>query len=92
MGYAEPAHPSQPCRHKANPDRGRADCGPDRPGARVARTALSRLRTGINASVTMQLFIIGIGIGSGVDTNATDAMLRWPQAFVVLGVMLEAML
>lgn len=36
--------------------------------------------------------IIGIGIGAGVDAEATAAFLRWPLAFVALAVMLTATL
>lgn len=63
------------------------------PAVLVALAALAGLRTGIDASVRDVTFLlIGVGIGSGVDTNATDAMLRWPLAFAVLGVMLWATL
>lgn len=36
--------------------------------------------------------LIGVGVGAGVDDQATDAMARWPAAFVVLAVMLVAAL
>ena len=34
--------------------------------------------------------ILGLGIGSGFDPDASDALLRWPVAFAVLPVMLVA--
>lgn len=63
------------------------------PAVLVALVALAGFRTGIDNGVRDVAFlIIGVGIGSGVDTDATQAMLRWPLAFAVLGVMLWATL
>lgn len=63
------------------------------PAVFVALAALAGLRTGIDASVRDVTFlVVGVGIGSGVDTDATAAMLQWPLAFAVLGVMLWATL
>lgn len=63
------------------------------PAVLVALAALAGLKTGIDSSMRdIAFLIIGVGIGSGVDTDATQAMLRWPLAFAVLGIMLWATL
>ncbi len=53
--------------------------------------------TGMHFAITDKirdaaLLLIGVGIGSGVNAQATDAFLRWPVAFAVLGAMLVAIL
>ncbi|WP_299552110.1 AbrB family transcriptional regulator [uncultured Tateyamaria sp.] len=59
------------------------------PALVVSLAALAGLRTGIDDTVRNLVFLlVGVSIGSGVDSSATDAMLRWPLAFAVLGVML----
>lgn len=59
------------------------------PATLVCLAALAGMRTGIDDTVrNLTFLVIGVGIGSGVDTDATQAMLRWPLAFAVLGVML----
>jgi membrane AbrB-like protein len=61
------------------------------PALLVSLAALAGLKMGIDDSVrNLTFLLIGVGIGSGVDTDATQAMLRWPVAFAVLGVMLAA--
>jgi hypothetical protein len=63
------------------------------PALLVSLAALAGLRTGIDTTVRdLTFLLIGVSIGSGVDTDATQAMLRWPLAFAVLGVMLWATL
>ena len=63
------------------------------PAALVSIAALLGVRTGIDDTVrNLTFLLIGVSIGSGVDTSATQSMLRWPLAFVVLGVMLWATL
>ncbi|MEO0390156.1 MAG: AbrB family transcriptional regulator [Pseudomonadota bacterium] len=59
------------------------------PAILVSLAALLGVRTGLDTAVRDILFlVIGVSIGSGVDTNATGAMLRWPLAFAALAVML----
>lgn len=63
------------------------------PALIVCLAALAGLRTGIDETVRNLVFLlVGVSIGSGVDSNATDAMLRWPLAFAALGLMLWATL
>ncbi|MEL6452280.1 MAG: AbrB family transcriptional regulator [Pseudomonadota bacterium] len=63
------------------------------PALVVALAALAGLRTGIDDTVRNLVFLlVGVSIGSGVDAASAQAMLRWPAAFAVLGVMLLATL
>ena len=63
------------------------------PAALVSIAALLGVRTGIDDIVrNLTFLLIGVSIGSGVDTSATQTMLRWPLVFVVLGGMLWATL
>lgn len=63
------------------------------PALVVSLAALAGLRTGIDDTVRNLVFLlVGVSIGSGVDSSATAAMLRWPLAFAALGVMLWATL
>ncbi|WP_147106838.1 AbrB family transcriptional regulator [Tateyamaria sp. syn59] len=63
------------------------------PALLVSLAALAGLRTGIDDTVRNLVFLlVGVSIGSGVDSNATAAMLRWPLAFAALGLMLWATL
>lgn len=59
------------------------------PALFVSVLALAGVRTGIDNTIRDLVFLlVGIGIGSGVDTSATAAMIRWPLAFMALAVML----
>lgn len=59
------------------------------PALAVALASLMGLRCDVAGPARYVAFIvIGIGVGSGVDPRATDAMIRWPVAFVVLVVVL----
>ncbi|MEX0369834.1 MAG: AbrB family transcriptional regulator [Tateyamaria sp.] len=63
------------------------------PALIVSLAALAGVRTGIDDTVRNLVFLlVGVSIGSGVDASATQAMLRWPVAFAVLGLMLWATL
>ncbi|MEO0401985.1 MAG: AbrB family transcriptional regulator [Pseudomonadota bacterium] len=63
------------------------------PALVVSLAAMAGLRTGIDDTVRNLVFLlVGVSIGSGVDASATQAMTRWPLAFVALGIMLWATL
>jgi membrane AbrB-like protein len=60
-------------------------------GPAILITALSL--TGLRVTVATPvrdaaLLLIGVGIGAGVNSQATAAFLRWPVAFLVLAIML----
>lgn len=59
------------------------------PAILIAVLSLFGLGFAITPMVRDAVFLlIGIAIGAGVDAQATAAFLRWPLAFLVLGVML----
>lgn len=59
------------------------------PAILVALVSLMGVRFGIYPPIwNAALLSIGIGIGAGVNSQATEAFLRWPLAFAALGVML----
>ncbi|MBY8975997.1 AbrB family transcriptional regulator [Rhodobacteraceae bacterium NNCM2] len=63
------------------------------PALVVSLAGLTGLRLAIAAPVRDASFIIiGIGIGTGFDARAADAMMRWPLAFAALAAMLFAIL
>ena len=63
------------------------------PAVLVALSALIGLKTGIDESVrNITFLIVGIGIGSGMNSGATEAILKWPLAFAILGITLCATL
>lgn len=56
------------------------------PALAVAAVSLWGMTCDISTELRYVAFlVIGIGIGSGVDPRATEAMLRWPVAFLSLG-------
>lgn len=59
------------------------------PALVVSLACLAGLRLGVSDIVRDICFVaLGLSIGSGFDTDASAAILRWPLAFVVLGVAL----
>jgi len=59
------------------------------PAIAVSVAGLADLRTGFDETVRGAVFLlVGVIIGSGVDTDAREALLRWPLAFAALAVML----
>lgn len=59
------------------------------PALAVSLSCLAGLRLGIATLARDVCFVVlGIGIGAGFDPSATAAILRWPLAFVALGVAL----
>ncbi|MBE9476473.1 MAG: AbrB family transcriptional regulator [Proteobacteria bacterium] len=63
------------------------------PAILVSVTSLFGFRFAIADSVRDVAFLlIGIGIGAGINPEATTVFLRWPLAFLVLAVMLVAIL
>ena len=63
------------------------------PAILVALTSLFGIRYAIHPLIwNAALLLIGIGIGAGVNNQAAQAILRWPLAFVVLGIMLVAIM
>ncbi len=63
------------------------------PALTVATASLLGLPVRISQRVRDFAFLfIGLGIGTGVDATAREAILRWPFAFLALGAMLVVML
>lgn len=63
------------------------------PAVLVSLAGLAGLRMGIGLSLRNACFVvIGLTVGAGFDQHALDAMIRWPLAFVVVGIMIWAML
>ena len=61
------------------------------PAILISLLSLTGMRFAIAPPVRdAALLIIGIGIGAGVDAQATAAFLRWPLAFFALAIMLIA--
>ncbi|MEO0939280.1 MAG: AbrB family transcriptional regulator [Pseudomonadota bacterium] len=59
------------------------------PAIAVSLAGLAGLRTGFDETVRNAVFLlVGVTIGSGVDPDAGQALLRWPLAFAALAVML----
>ena len=59
------------------------------PSLAVCLAGVFGLKMAVPAQIRDAAFIlIGIGIGSLVTDNTTDAILRWPLAFLAMGVML----
>lgn len=59
------------------------------PALAVSLAGLAGVRAGLANPLREAGFIVlGIGIGAGFDPEAFDAILRWPLAFVALGVAL----
>ncbi|MHA6261682.1 AbrB family transcriptional regulator [Arenibacterium sp. CAU 1754] len=57
------------------------------PAAMVSLAGLLGLRTGITDWVRDLCFVVlGLGIGAGFDASATDALMRWPLAFLAMAV------
>lgn len=56
------------------------------PALALSVTSLSGVKTRIADPLRDSCFVVlGLGIGAGFDPDATAAILRWPLAFVVLG-------
>ena len=63
------------------------------PAILVSIISLFGIRFAVADSVRdIAFLLIGIGIGAGINPEATAAFLRWPLAFVILAVMLTAIL
>jgi len=63
------------------------------PAILISIVSLANVRFAIADSVRDVAFLlIGIGIGAGIDPQATAAFLRWPLAFAVLAGMLLAIM
>lgn len=59
------------------------------PALVVSLASISGLRVAISDPVRDVCFVVlGLGIGSGFDAQATAAIVRWPLAFAVMAVML----
>lgn len=59
------------------------------PAIAVSLAGLAGLRTGFDETIRSAVFLlVGVTIGSGVDPDAGQALLRWPLAFGALAVML----
>ena len=63
------------------------------PAVLVSLAGLAGLKMGISLSVRNACFVvIGLAVGAGFDRSALDAMIRWPLAFVVVGLLIWGML
>jgi len=63
------------------------------PAILISAISLFGFQFAINDSVRDVAFLlIGIGIGAGMNTEATAAFMRWPIAFAVLAIMLMTIL
>lgn len=59
------------------------------PAVAVSVVGLAGVRTGIDARLRDVCFVVvGVAVGAGFDSDALGAMLRWPLAFIFMGVVI----